>query len=981
MESNLNNIAGTFIAMGEISDTNSSTRFLLKTDDNHTYILHFTNEMEKLPQTGSRATIASALLVPALNGDDHLIIPGNKDKPGLVQVTAIPPYPTTGVFKTLAILVNFQDAPTNQPWTLDAIKQTLTNNVSGFFYENSSHMTTLSVDTAGWFTAPITSTDSCDSSTNTLLTSAETMAKAAGYDYTKYDRVMILFPRMSNCRWLGLGYIGGGKTWGITWINGTPTQQVMAHELGHNFGLYHSHSKSCTSGPIGGTCATSDYGDSADTMGNKTASHFGAAQKESLAWLDSPGMPAISTVTTSGTYKLEPYESFTTGVKAIRIPISAPPTATSDYYYIEYRQLLGYDTVLSSGNLTKGVLIRTGLRGGTGNSSYLLNMVSTDTSFFSAALTPGNTFTDTAAANQGVTVTLNSADSTGATLSVNFGTTPACTRANPTFTVTPSTTQWISPGQSATYTLTLKNNDSSACASSTYNLNATQVSGVTATYPTTPSSIAPGASGTVAMQIQSTTATPTGMYAVNINAINPANPASIATTTATLGVQPACVRANPTLVMTPQSQTGTAGGTVTYAASLTNNDSSTCGGAIFSLTSTIPTGLTGTLDTPSITLTPGASGTANLKVLSQSTTSPATYIATLHAVNTSASTYTATASSNYVVTAACTTALPTVFITPATQSTSDLNPVNYTVKITNNNSNGCGYGLFRYSANTDDWYLKTFMEPYNILVLPGQTGTSVLTITPNMGAKAGSHTMSVVAVNDAGSAVTATTNLVYSTTPPCVRANPTVTVTPATQTGPAGNSVFYVYSVTNNDSATCAVSNFTMNTTLPSGLTGAFNPGMISLAPHASGNSTLTVASQTSTPVGTYPIVTNAVNLAAGPYTGSASANYVVTQAQVFALTLTTDKPVYQRTATTYNANLYATVTLSGVRLPNVSLVGKLTYPNGTSESIATDSSGSGQRWFGQAIEMSSQVGTYIFSAIATYQGKTFSSSTTFIVQ
>jgi M6 family metalloprotease-like protein len=981
LESNVQNIEGSFIAIGATSDNSSTTQFLLKTDADKTYILHFTQDMQKLPVTGSRVTITSAVLIPALHGNDNLIVLGDAKKPGMVQATIIPPYPTTGIFKTLAILVNFQDAPTNQPWTPDSVKQTLLNDVSGFFYENSSHLTTLTVDTAGWFTTTVNSTDSCDNVTNTLLTSAETMAKAAGKDFAQYDRVMVLFPRMSNCRWVGLGYIGGGKTWGITWINGTPTQQVMAHELGHNFGLYHSHSQTCSDGPISGTCTTSDYGDSADTMGNKTASHFGAAQKESLGWLDNPGLPAITTVTNSGTYKIEPYESFTNGVKAIRIPVVNPPTATSEYYYIEYRQLLGYDKVLSSGNLTKGVLIRTGLRGGTSNSSYLLNMVASDASFFNAALTPGNTFTDTTAGHTGVNVTLNSADTSGATVSVNFGTSPGCTRANPTFTVSPSTTPWVAPGQSAAYTLTLKNNDSSACANSTFNLGATSVAGVTAIYPSMTGSIAPGASGTVNLIIQSTPTTPTGIYSINMTAVNGVNPSSSATLTASLGVQPACVRTNPTLTMSPQSQTGPAGSNVSYAISIKNNDSTTCAASTFNLTSIIPTGLTGTLNTQSVNLAPGASGSANLQVASQATTPAASYTASVQAVNSTAPTFTATASSSYVVTVPCTYVAPTIIISPSTQNTADLNPVNYTVKITNNNSSSCGYGLFKFSANVDDWYLKTFMEPYNILVLPGQTGTSLLTVTPTVGLKAGSHVISVVGAGDGGTSTTATANLVYSITPPCVHANPTVTVTPATQTGPAGNSVAYVYSVKNNDSATCLASPFAMNAVLPSGFTGTFNSSMLSIAPQGSANSTLTVASQTSTPANTYSIGANAVNTTSSSSTGSASASYVVTQAQQLDLTLTTDKSIYQRSTTTYNANLYATTTLSGVRVSNVPLVGTLKYPDGTSQSITTDSSWSGQRWFGEAINMSSQVGTYVFSSTATYQGKTVSASLSFIVQ
>src|SRR5207244_5554720 len=60
------------------------------------------------------------------------------------------------------------------------------------------------------------------------------------------------------------------------------------HELGHNFGDYHSRSSSCDT--TGWTI--SEYGDDRDIMGATTA-HLNAFQKERLGWLNY----AISRVT------------------------------------------------------------------------------------------------------------------------------------------------------------------------------------------------------------------------------------------------------------------------------------------------------------------------------------------------------------------------------------------------------------------------------------------------------------------------------------------------------------------------------------------------------------------------------------------------------------------------------------------------------------------------------------------------------------
>jgi|GEM_PF-1350140 len=979
IEEEVYNLVGTFESLCALGEDSAQTRFFIKTDDGKMFIIHFIAEMNKLPKTGDRVSIPYAIKIPALSGDSHLIIPVDSKKPAIIPLSDIAITPTKGIFKTLAILINFKDAPTNQPWTTVAIKKTLSDNVSGFFNENSSRTTSLAVDTAGWFTSTMNSTDNCDTIRNTLLSSAKSAALAAGMNPDNYDRVMVVFPRMPNCGWLGLGYIGGGKAWGYTWINGVPTQQIMAHELGHNFGLYHSHSQSCAGGPIGTSCTTSEYGDSADTMGNKTASHFAASQKESLGWLDYPGLPGITTVLTSGNYMIEPFESNTFGIKAIRVPSTNPPSTSSEYYYVEYRQSLGYDTNLG-GNLTKGVLIRRGIRGGTGVGSYMLNMTPADGSFFSAALTPGNTFTDPGAPFSGVTVTLNSADTTGANVSVKFGAvTPTCIRANPTFTVSPSTTQWVQPGQGSTYVLSLKNNDNTACTNSNFSLTAPIVAGVSANLSTPSLNLAPGATGTANLQIQSATTTADGVYSIVVNALNTASPTSTASITASLGVQQVCVHASPLVVLSPSSQTSPVGKSVTYNMTLTNNENAACTSASFKLASVIPSGLTGGLSLNALTLAPGASGSATLQLNSSASTPVGTYNISVSAENANDATLKGAASANYVAVSACVLAAPTVTISPTTQSTSGFDPVNYTVKITNNSNAACGLGLFSFSANTTSWYLKTFMEPYNILVSPAETRTSLLTITPTLGAPAGSHTISVITNGSGGAGTTtATSTLTYI---PCKRVNPTVAVSPGSQTGPAGDSVNYIYTVTNNDNPSCPVSNFNLSSVLPTGMSGKFNQPTLTLNPGANAASTLVVTSLASTQVGTYVVMGNAVNASATSFVGSAAANYVLTQSQQLQMAVTSDKPVYQRTSTMYYANLYVTTTMNGAAVPSVPLVGTLTWPDGHSESLTTDSGSTGKRWFGQDIQMSSQVGTYKMSIIATYLGKTITGSVSFLVQ
>src|SRR6266581_1969402 len=72
----------------------------------------------------------------------------------------IPPFAPGGLIATVAIviLVNFQDKPTEQPWTLDEVRSFVFGTVSNFYLENSYRQTWLSGDAVGYYTIPLDST-------------------------------------------------------------------------------------------------------------------------------------------------------------------------------------------------------------------------------------------------------------------------------------------------------------------------------------------------------------------------------------------------------------------------------------------------------------------------------------------------------------------------------------------------------------------------------------------------------------------------------------------------------------------------------------------------------------------------------------------------------------------------------------------------------------------------------------------------------
>jgi hypothetical protein len=96
------------------------------------------------------------------------------------------------------------------------------------------------------------------------------------------------------------------------------------------------------------------------------------------------------------------YETDGSGANALKILKSTDPTTgNKTWYYVEYRQAIGFDSFLSrNSNVTKGIVIHTGSES-SGNSSYLLDMTPAISSWSDAALDVGQSFS---AADSGVTI-------------------------------------------------------------------------------------------------------------------------------------------------------------------------------------------------------------------------------------------------------------------------------------------------------------------------------------------------------------------------------------------------------------------------------------------------------------------------------------------------------------------------------------------------------------------------------------------------
>jgi hypothetical protein len=509
---------------------------------NERLVLHFAGEAPTL-KTGHRVRIKGVRVKHAV------AMAGGS---GGLQTLAAPLSNTFGVQSTLVILVNFQDNAA-QPFTTDYARTVVFTSTNDWDRENSFQQTWLTGDVHGWFTIPMSSTV-CDY--NTLASQAKAAASAAGVNLANYKRYVYGFPR-NACGWSGLGTVGGFPS--QSWINGSFNLRVVGHEMGHNLGLWHSKALECGATTIGTSCTSIEYGDTLDIMGSSSG-HINAFQKERLGWLNSGSSPPITTVLTSGTYMIDAYEPAGSSAKALKVLRSTESTGKRNWYYIEYRRPIGFDSFVNgNSNVMNGVVIHQGSEVSS-DSSFLLDMTPGTSSWNDPALTIGQSFVDPAA---GVTIDVAWVNSTTAAVNVSMGSSPPCVRANPTMTVTPSESQWVPAGTAVTYTLSVTNRDNGGCTAGTFDLHATAPTGWAATFATTPLTAAPGATASATVTVTSPASLGDGFYTIGLSATNRAASTFTASSSVTYVVQNLAVVA-PTITAQPANMSVVAPGTVTF---------------------------------------------------------------------------------------------------------------------------------------------------------------------------------------------------------------------------------------------------------------------------------------------------------------------------------------------------------------------------------------------------------------------------------
>jgi hypothetical protein len=183
-------------------------------------------------------------------------------------------------------------------------------------------------------------------------------AVAVGFEPGPGRHLMLYVSSAATTCSYALAEVGSGaSTGGRLYVRDTGAS-LIAHELGHNFGLGHSSARQCDGAVETSSCRTAAYRDLYDVMGASWAQlgSLNAAQAARLGVLPAAQQQALTVREPAATVTLAPL-SGSTGTRALRLT-----DADGVDYWLEYRTATGRDAWLDGPEndyrLETGVLLR-----------------------------------------------------------------------------------------------------------------------------------------------------------------------------------------------------------------------------------------------------------------------------------------------------------------------------------------------------------------------------------------------------------------------------------------------------------------------------------------------------------------------------------------------------------------------------------------------------------------------------------------------
>lgn len=521
---------------------------------------------------------------------------------------------TLGPQSTAVILVQFPSYPLPSTVTSAGVSDIFFadagKSVNTYWKEASYNQASATGQVFGPYTL---STDYTCDQYSAMRTAA--IAAADPYvNFTQFNRIFIVFPSGAGCSWAGLGTLGcstlssadgsfqASTSWLLASYMGSVDNGVKlaTHEGGHNLTLHHSSSRDFGSeavGPLGMMGTFSEYGDPHSTMGSWNFGHYPAPHKVLMGWLPSSN---VTTVESPGPRTVLPFEnSVPGGVQALKIRRG---TGGNSWLWVEYRQPIGlYDSTLNT-QVHSGALVHME-DSTTGTHTHLVDFTTGTSSFSDSALTGAWTDPYT---NLNLAVT--GANASGLSVDVGYRALTCDLRVQPTVTISPANPS-VMAGSSYSFSVSVTNHDHLGCGSSTFALSSTAPDWTTS-FSSSSLTLTPGQTLSVTMTKFVPVGYTPGTYALNALATD-ANHSGVGSNNITV-IASTCTNLAPTVTISPSTVTASRGASQAFSLSVRNNEASPCTARTFNLSSALPTGWTSTLSANSLTLAPGATGSATI---------------------------------------------------------------------------------------------------------------------------------------------------------------------------------------------------------------------------------------------------------------------------------------------------------------------------------------------------------------------------------